>query len=216
MKIRGSLLLFALMVFVLLPTNSLACACCAEEGFYSIWTGKPEGYNLEVLQNINFAQESELYQDAAGLETVKGLEALTKTAAETDSWTFNLADSFAAKTWKMNFKANNGKTGTLTLPLPAQMVSFKVDIHDGRTSGGGGPLLYKEWRFKGTVQSGNGFFQTGIIKPTTYFLVLQGRGNGCDNAEDFTNWRLEINGKKADYKFIGKLESGDAAAADEK
>ena len=87
------------------------------------------------------------------------------------------------------------------------MLTYKVDIHDDKTSAGGGPLLYKEWRFKGNVQTGKGFFQTGIVKPTTYFLVMQGRGNGCDNAEDFTHWRLEINGKKANYKLNGKLNS---------
>ncbi|PWT83255.1 MAG: hypothetical protein C5B44_00905, partial [Acidobacteria bacterium] len=77
-------------------------------------------------------------------------------------------------------------------------------IHDGKVNGGGGPLLYKEWRFEGLV-NGTGFFQPGIIAPTKYFLVLQGRGNGCDNAEDFTHWRLEITGKKAGYALYGEL-----------
>jgi hypothetical protein len=36
-------------------------------------------------------------------------------------------------------------------------------------------------------------------------LVLQGRGNGCDNAGDFGNWRLQVSGEKADYAFYGKL-----------
>jgi hypothetical protein len=63
------------------------------------------------------------------------------------------------------------------------------------------------------VQTGNGFFQSSIIKPTTYFLVLQGRGNNCDNAEDFTHWRLEITGRKADYAFFGELSSGNSTQA---
>jgi len=208
MKFRLSVLFLVVTFLMTAPVNSFACACCSEDGLYSIWTGKPDGYNLEVLQDIKFAQDPQLYMDAAGAENIKGLESLTAAAEDIEYWKFNLTDSFATKTWKLNFKAYNGKTGTLVLPLPAQMVSFKADIHDGKTSGGGGPLLYKEWRFKGNVQTGNGIFQAGIIKPTTYFLVLQGRGNGCDNAEDFTHWRLEINGKKADYKFFGKLASG--------
>lgn len=208
MRFRISVLMFILSIFMIFPTGAFACACCAENDFYSIWTGKPGDYDLEVLQEIKFAQDPQLYLDAADFETVKGLESLFPTSEDTEYWKFDLTDSFTANTWKLNFKAYNGKTGTLVLPLPAQMVNFKVDIHDGKTSGGGGPLLYKEWRFKGNVQSGNGIFQSGITKPTTYFLVLQGRGNGCDNAEDFTNWRLEINGKKADYKFVGKLSTG--------
>jgi hypothetical protein len=215
MKFRLTLLPVLLTVFFIFPSDAFACACCSENGFYSIWTGKPDGYYLETLEKIKFAADAELYVDAAGFEQIKGLEAMTKNSEETDLWQFGLTDSFLAKTWKLNFKAKNGKTGTLVLPLPTQMVAFKADIHDGKTSGGGGPLLYKEWRFKGNVQSGNGFFASGIAKPTTYFLVLQGRGNGCDNAEDYTHWRLEINGKKADYKFIGKLASGVKSMSEE-
>jgi hypothetical protein len=60
----------------------------------------------------------------------------------------------------------------------------------------------------GNVQSGTGLFKAGIVNPPTYFLVFQGRGNGCDNAGDFSNWRLEINGRRAQYAFFGKLTSG--------
>jgi hypothetical protein len=207
MKFRLSVLLFVLTAFVIAPLNLFACACCSENGFYSISTGKPDDYKIEILEQIKFAETAELYLDESDFEYIKGLENLASNSDE-DVSKFMLTDIFAAKTWKMNFKSTNGKTGTLNLPLPSQMVSFKVDIHDGKKSGGGGPLLYKEWRFKGNVQSGIGFFKSGIVSPTTYFLVLQGRGNGCDNAEDFTNWRLEINGKKANYKFYGELKSG--------
>lgn len=208
MKFRSTLLLVLLTVFFIFPTDIFACACCADDGLYSIWTGKPDGYYLEVLENIEFAEDAELYIDAAGFEVVKGLNGIGENSENLDFSNFGLTDSFMARTWKLNFKSKNGKTGTLILPLPSQMLSFKADIHDGKTSGGGGPLLYKEWRFKGNVQSGNGIFASSFAKPTTYFLVLQGRGNGCDNAEDYTHWRLEINNKKADYKFTGKLSSG--------
>lgn len=209
MKVRFSVLLFVLTAFALAPINLFACACCSENGFYSIWTGKPDKYNVEVLEQIKFAETAELYLDAAGFDDIKGLEELTKDSGQ-DISQFSLTNLFAARTWKMSFKSANGKNGILNLPLPTQMVGFKVDIHDGKKSGGG-PLLYKEWRFKGNVRTGNGFFQSGIVNPTTYFLVFQGRGNACDNVEDFTNWRLEINGKKANYKFYGELKSGAAS-----
>jgi hypothetical protein len=60
------------------------------------------------------------------------------------------------------------------------------------------------------VQTGTGFFQKSIVKPTTYFLVFKGRGNGCDNSEDFTHWYLEIRGKNAEYEFFGKLDSANS------
>ncbi len=206
MKIRLALILIAISAIFLVPLNVLACACCAEKGFYSIWTGKPDGYNLEVLEKINFAENAELYLNAAGYDDIKGLPSISAESEGNELWKFNLVDSFIAKTWKFDFKDANGKTGSFRLPLPTKMVSFKVDIHDGDEANNE-PVLYKEWRFKGNVQSGTGFFGAGIVNPTTYFLVLQGRGNGCDNVEDFTHWRLEIEGKKANYSFLGKLES---------
>ncbi len=209
---------FVLACLALFSADAFACACCSETGDYRIWTGKPDQHNVSLLEEMKFDQAAYLYMNEAGFDVLKGLDSIRQ-AYESDSWVaspeyFSLTNAFAAKTWKFNFKTKDGKTGTLTLPMPLQMVQFKVDIHDGKTSGGGGPLLYKEWRFKGTVQTGSGFFQAGIVKPTSYFLVLQGRGNGCDNSGDFTNWRLEIDGRKARYAFFGKLSSANTESTE--
>jgi hypothetical protein len=214
--------LFFLFVFVALgvifPSNTMACACCAEPGTYMIWTGKASEYELGLLGEMTFDNKAALFMTEAGFDGMKGLESIEKDY-ESESWTaspgeFNLANSFAAKTWKFNFKTPTGKLGILTLPMPLQMLQFKVDIHDNSDTGLG-PILYKEWRFKGTVTSGTGIFKSSIIRPTSYFLVFQGRGNGCDNAEDFTHWRLEVTGRKADYAFFGKLNSGVSSYTDE-
>jgi hypothetical protein len=207
---KFSLFFIALAAFVLLsPTATFACACCAEKGTYRIRTAKPTEYETELLKSMRFGNAAELFMTEAGFDIIKGLKSIEKDYDSMDfsrvEEFFSLTNSFAAKTWRFNFKTATGKTGALVLPMPAQMLSFTADIHDGETSGGGGPLLYKEWRFKGNVQSGVGFFGASIARPTTYFLVLQGRGNGCDNAEDFKNWRLEITGKNADYAFFGKM-----------
>ncbi|NOT48525.1 MAG: hypothetical protein HOP17_12340 [Acidobacteria bacterium] len=92
------------------------------------------------------------------------------------------------------------------------MIQYKVDIHDEEDRPNG-PNLYKEFRFKGTISSATGFARSGA-RGTNYFLVFQGRGNGCDNASDFTHWRLEIDGPKADYAFFGKLDTEAAERAD--
>jgi hypothetical protein len=207
-----SLMIFAVACLVSFSIDAFACACCSETGEYHISTGKPDKYNVDLLAEMKFDQAAYLFMNDGGFDVMKGLDSIAK-AYESGSWVaspedFSLINNFAAKTWKFNFKAKDGQAGVLTLPLPLQMVRFKADIHDGKSSGGGGPLLYKEWRFKGNVQTGSGFFQAGIVKPTSYFLVLQGRGNSCDNAEDFTSWRLEIDGRKARYAFFGKLSSG--------
>lgn len=199
-------------LFLLFPTEIFACACCAESGEYSIWTGKPSDYDIEIISAMKFDENAYLFMTEAGFDLIKGLDEIGRDF-NSESWVatageFDLANTFAAKTWKFNLKTKSGKTGVLTLPMPTQMLKYKVDIHDGKTFGAGGPSLYKEIRFKGNVQSGTGFFRAGIVKPTTYFLVFQGRGNGCDNTEDYSYWRLEINGKKADYSLFGVLSSG--------
>ena len=84
------------------------------------------------------------------------------------------------------------------------MTIFKVDTHEPEV-GHGEAVLYKEFRFNGTVSSGSGIFRGSIVRPTTYSLVFQGRGNDCDNASDFSHWHLEIKGSKASYAFFGKL-----------
>lgn len=217
MKIKSLLFAGLLSICFLSPGKAFAddnnyyCACCSEPGEYSIWTGTPDTYKVDLLKEMKFDKAAFLYMNEAGLDAIKGLDSLAKTF-ESDSWIassgeLDLSNVFAAKTWKFNFKTKDGKTGTLALPAPASILVFKADIHDGKKSGGNGPLLYKEWRFKGNVQTGNGFFQAGIVNPTTYFLVLQGRGNSCDNPEDFTNWQLEISGRKAAYRFFGKMRS---------
>ena len=212
MRIYALTIIFWLAFVLMFPVSSFACACCAESGTYVISTQKPDEYTFELLGKMKFDQSADLFMTEAGFDGIKGLSNIAK-SYDSNNWVttpafFSLTNSFAAKTWKFNFKTKDGVDGVLSLPMPTQMLMFAADIHDKRTSGGGGPLLYKEWRFKGNVQTGNGFFKTSIVNPTTYFLVLQGRGNGCDNAEDFTNWRLEISGKKADYAFYGELSSG--------
>ena len=118
--------------------------------------------------------------------------------------TYSLSGSLVGNLWKLTFRNGDG-SGTLNLPLPAKMLRYAADIHDGRTKPGyPEPVLYKEWRFEGEV-NGAGFFKAGITPRTKYFLVLQGRGNSCDAAEDFTHWQLKIIGRKADYSFYGEL-----------
>ena len=194
------------------------CACCAEPGTYSIWTGKPSEYQLEILKDIRFDKQASLFMTEAGFDNIKGLSAIEKDFDDT-SWVatpgdFDFLGNLAGKTWTLTFKSPNGKTGVLRLPMPSQMLVFNVDIHD-RKPGGNGPSLYKEYRFKGTVGNGSGFLADSIIRPTSYFLVFQGRGNGCDSVEDFNNWNLEITGRKARYQFYGNLPSGGGNIAGE-
>lgn len=200
--------IFACLVMIaMLPVVSLACACCAEPGTYILRTDKTSGYSMDVVREFEFNKQTDLYMTEAGFEMIEGLDPIRK-EYEADDWTalthFDLIASFTGKAWNFNIKTPKGSTATLTLPLPTQMVTYKVDIHD-QEDRPNGPLLYKEFRFKGNLSSAGGFARSGFARGTAYFLVFQGRGNGCDNVEDFTHWRLEIDGPKASYAFFGKL-----------
>lgn len=172
-----------------------ACACCTDPGEYRLKTNQPIGdYERTQLGGMKFASEAQLYLTDAGEDEVKGLSSIFQQNAVTAV--------VEAKQWRMTFRTEEGKTGVLTLPLPRTMTAFAVDIHDEEE--GESPRLYKEWRFEGSAR-GDGIFQAGFAAPVRYTLVFQGRGNRCDNGEDFTHWRLEVSGKKASYAFFGEL-----------
>lgn len=194
---RPSLLASALLAAVLLsPGSAWACACCSNEGDYHVGTGRPSEYELSIVRQVRFGRTAHLYLTEADME--EAAKGLTHRAER-----YALEGTLVGGVWRLVFR-DGEKTGTLSLPLPARMTGYAADIHDARTSPGGGPLLYKEWRFEGRV-SGTGFFRAGLAAPAKYLLVLQGRGNGCQDAGDFTHWRLQISGRRADYAFYGEL-----------
>ena len=185
------------VTLLLLPSRVWACACCAHPGEYQINFVKLDADKLSVIRRIRFGTKAELWTGEADPEVAaKGL------AHPAES--YSLTGSLVGKVWKLTFR-NGDESGTLDLPLPAKLLRFAADIHDGRTKPRyPEPVLYKEWRFEGEV-NGTGVFKAGITARTKYVLVFQGRGNSCDGAEDFTHWQLKITGKKADYAFYGEL-----------
>jgi hypothetical protein len=197
---RRLFIFVAIVILLLVPCRVWACACCAHPGEYQINFVKPDAYKLSVMERMRFGTTAYLFTGEAEPDDAgKGL------AHPADS--YSLTGSLVGNVWKLTFR-NGDESGTLDLPLPAKMLRFAADIHDGRLKQPGfpEPVLYKEWRFEGEV-NGTGFFKAGIVARTKYFLVLQGRGNSCDNAEDFTHWRLKITGNKADYAFYGELSA---------
>lgn len=209
------LILLPLLVLSLFQ-QAFACACCAEKGTYFSSTGAIDEYEREILSKMKYAPESSLYLDAAGFEAVKGLEGFRRLSESSENWSefdeINLRASVGSNFWTMTFSLKDA-AGALMLPFPAEREYYAADIHDGKDSSGGGPLLYKELRFRGKVGSASNMFSKGFKGGADYFLVFQGRGNGCNNVEDFTHWRLSVNGPNARYVFFGKLTSGDTKTA---
>ena len=194
---RNSLFTLAIIALLFLsPVSTFACACCAETGHYYSGLGELDDYPLSQLKRMRVMKTAFLFLTEAGLEEDAFGITNPKESYSTESL-------FVSNVWRLTFRSGTN-TGTLELPLPAKLWIHSADIHDGKLSAGGGPLLYKEWRLEGEVK-GSGVFKNGVASPAKYALVLQGRGNGCDNAEDFSHWRLDVRGESARYAFHGKL-----------
>ncbi len=197
-KNRLSLAAMTGALFAFSIINAQACACCSHPGEYRT-SNEVVGERRTQLEGMRFASAAQLYLTDAGEEDVMGLSSVSQENM--------VSAELEPKRWRLNFRAENGQTGVLTLPMPAKMTAFAAHLHDEEE--GESPRLYKEWRFEGNAQ-GDGIFRPGFTAPARYSLVFQGRGNKCDNGADFTHWRLEISGKKASYAFFGEL----VAAAD--
>ena len=199
-RFRHVLVLFTALFFCG-PTKAHACACCSDYGTYTLQSNEPiSGYVLEAIKGMEFAPAAQLFliDGPEDEDQIKGLGTISESYGMTA-----VADS---KQWRLKFRTENGKSGELILPLPSKIAIFAVDIHNGETNAAGRPLLYKEWRLEGNA-TGNEMFKEGFTAPARYTLILQGRGNRCDAVDDFTHWRLQISGKKADYAFFGELAS---------
>ena len=196
MKRTNFVVVIAVVALLLSPTAALACACCSEPGHYYSGLVDLDEHPLSELKRLRAARTASLYETAAGLEE----DALGIAQPKSS---YSIQSAFVGNVWRFTFRSG-ASSGTLELPLPKKMWSHSADIHDGKLSPGGGPSLYKEWRLEGDVK-GTGIFKNGSAQSAKYVLVLQGRGNACDNADDFRHWRLEVTGEKAGYAFFGTL-----------
>ncbi len=195
---------FSLFLLLAASTPAFACACCVNPGFYQISTGKPSTTELDMFRDLKFGLPANFYMSEAGFDSIRGLGELKADEEAGRSIGLSVETTFSGRSWRFTVKTDAGREGTLVLPVPSTMVRYKVDLHDNppdrETS------LYKELRLKGLVNGSTGFFRKGITKSTSYFLVFQGRGNGCDDISDYKRWRLEIDGAEAQYAFYGKLD----------
>lgn len=202
-------LLGLLVTLSLLSGNIFACACCAEPGTRSEYTTKTDSFIRDLMKEIKFAAEAELFMTEAGFDTITGIDPVRKEDEQLGGplVEFSTAGTFSNKRWLMTLKTGKGLSATYNLPIPLKYTEFRVDIHD-RKEMPLGPWLYKEIRFAGLLGPTTGFAKAGAVRNTKYELVFSGRGVGCNEVEDFTHWRLDIDGPKAGYAFFGKLSTG--------
>ncbi len=158
-KFPISVFLSLFLALCLFPSSSLACACCAESGHYSLRTAKPSDYETQELRKIKF-QTVALYAPGDESDAVEGISPLGAN--------FSVNGSLNANLWSFDFTDDRKKTGKLDLAKPLSMVEYMVDL-PGANDGASDVKLYKEWRFKYKIRNAAGIFKTGFAPQNEYF-----------------------------------------------
>jgi hypothetical protein len=196
-RISFGVTLAALAVLLIWPVKArvarrtskpvVACACCTDEG---AWYQRTERSDLTQLDRVRMATAANKYSGPGDEGELASNYSLTHTRN--------------GRRWQLRFRDEQGKTGTLSFLLPPNLITFGADLHDSEP-GGLGPLLYQEWRLAGTAQAA-GFFKSIFKGPARFQLILQGRGRGCIEAENFKHWTLQLSDAKDTYSFYGALD----------
>jgi hypothetical protein len=196
MKLMHPLLLALIALLASAPWQDAdACACCTSPGERADLVVKLESGHAEELSRLRFGPKAELFLGEAEPETVKGI---TTPAAKYDLQIMWKGDRFV-----FVFRDEKDRSGTLMLRRP-KTISV---LHTGprnQPDKPNGPALYKEWRLTSPAV-GTGVFTAGLGAGQSLTLVLQGGGNNCTSANDFTHWMLVMWGPKAKYHFFGDL-----------
>lgn len=187
----------ALLVFATIghAEPARACACCTDTGYRFEMTGAVEPFEQDVLATLRFDRMAAL---ATGELDVEGLP-LPSYDDSQDFFGYEMKTVFKADRWTFTLSDSGTPQGTIVFQVPATMEQFLVDPRDtGQQVRAGGPVLYKEWRLKGSaVVDGK------TRAPAS--LILHGRGNACSSEADFGHWTLDVEGDGVRFMLIGDL-----------
>jgi hypothetical protein len=175
--------------------SAFACACCTNEGQRNVATVALDSGKRQEIESLRFGGKATLFTGEGDVEGIEGI------ATPSDS--YKLTAKWQNDRLVLSFGDNLGHTGTLSLARPDTVSIFEVDPRS-RPDKGHGPRLYKEWKLTAPA-SGDGVFRPGIAPRQLLTLILQGGGNSCTSAIDFTHWTLVMQGPKANYTFFGDL-----------
>jgi hypothetical protein len=189
-----ALLLVPILVFGL-TFAALACACCTNPGQRNVATVALDSGKRQEIESLRFAGMATLFTGEGDVEGIEGIA--------TPAGTYNLTARWLEDRLVLSFRDAAGHTGKLSLARPSTISVFEVDPRHGPDKGHG-PKLYKEWTLSAPA-AGSGVFQPGIAPRQILTLILQGGGNSCTSAGDFTHWTLVMQGPKANYTLFGDL-----------
>ena len=175
--------------------SASACACCTNQGQRHVATLALDSGKQQEIESLRFGGKASLFTGEGDPEGIKGIA--------TSSGSYRVTAKWQDARLVLSFRDSLGHTGTLSLARPDTISIFEVDPRD-RPDRGQGPTLYKEWKLSAPA-SGSGVFRPGIAPRQILTLILQGGGNSCTSAYDFSHWTLTMRGPKANYTFFGDL-----------
>ena len=192
-------LLFALCLAVIALSGAsppaLACACCTNPGQRNVVTVALDSGKRQEIESLRFAGKATLFGGEGDAADIEGIT--------TPSGSYELTAQWLDNRLVLSFRDKLGRTGILSMARPKTVSVFEVDPRD-RPDRGQGPTLYKEWKLSAPA-AGSGVFQPGIAPRQVLTLILQGGGNSCTSAIDFSHWTLVMQGPKANYTLFGDL-----------
>ena len=197
MRCQGLVVALCLAITVLFSAGppAFACACCTHEGQRSVATVALDSGKQQEIESLRFAGKATLFTGEGDAADIKGIT--------TPSASYELTAQWLDDRLVLSFRDKLGRTGILSMAPPKTVSVFEVDPRD-RPDRGQGPTLYKEWKLSAPA-AGSGVFRPGIAPRQLLTLILQGGGNSCTSAIDFSHWTLVMRGPKANYTLFGDL-----------
>lgn len=185
----------AVVAFFSAAPPAFACACCTHEGQRNVATVTLDSGKWQEVESLRFAGKATLFTGEGDAADIEGIT--------TPSGSYELTAKWLDGRLELTFRDKLGRTGILSIARPKTMSVFEVDPRD-RPDQGQGPTLYKEWKLSAPA-AGSGVFRPGIAPRQQLTLILQGGGNSCTSALDFSHWTLVMQGPKANYALFGDL-----------
>jgi hypothetical protein len=184
------------LVCWLTPDAALACACCTNRAGRTVDVEPLGGWRLDMIGQMTFAAEAFVAQGAADHPI--------------DLTDFGPTLQLAAKQTKTEiafaFRGEGGRMSELTLTLPDTISIFEIDPRGSEPDSSLGPVLYKEWQLTG-IATATGLLQPLVESGDRMTLIVQGRGRGCTEASEFTDWTLTILRPNGKLTLYGPLSS---------
>lgn len=187
----------ALVTFWIATDVALACACCTNRAGRYVEVEPLSAYRLDKIEQMTFAEEAFVAETAADHPI----------EIQDFGTTLQLAVTQTRTEIVFAFRGDAGRTSDLTLVLPDTISIFEVDPRGGEPDAGLGPALYKEWQLTGMAKA------TGMLRPLVengdqkVTLIVHGRGRGCTDVSEFTDWTLMIRGPAGKLTLYGALTS---------